>query len=285
MNKHFATIVVTANLILIICFLGLKGWLPQAPEKVEEIVEEMKIEASRCRHCTIALDLSPGNEKLDESIDDNAKNVRFVITGLQEERAVAPRIWFETKHLRLRDLNFADVDDIYQYASKPAVAARHCWTAHRSKLETLELVKYWIETLGKYYAAPYAIEEKATGKVIGTASVTKHTSTEEPRFYFGWALDDSAYENGYELEAVRAMIEIGLVSFDAQRVAAFVRCDDDKGIEILEKAGLSREGIEPDLRRVNGQYLSCYQYALLSKEVDRKLLASSVVPKSTQATQ
>ena len=278
MNKHFATIIVAINAILVIAFLAVRGWLPEAPEPTREIMQELSIEAQRCRNCTSAIDLSPGAEKLDGKIDDNAQNVQCVLTKLDEAPAEGSRVWFETKNLLFRDVKKTDVDDIYTYASRPEIAQRHCWPRHESKLQTIQLVNYWIEQQEySYPRAPYAIVEKATGHVIGTGGLTSYNDA-EPRTAFGYAIS----EKSYELEAVRALVELSLIGMEANRISCMVRCDDTFGQEILCDAGLSCEGVEPDYRYCDGAYISLYHYSLLRKEVSTSVLASSNIKSLTR---
>lgn len=273
MNKHFATVIVALNAILIITFLALRGWLPEAPEPTREVIQELNIEAARCRNCTNAIDLSPGEEKLDGKIDDNAGNVHFVLTALDETPEGGSRVWFETQNLLFRDIRTTDVDDIYAYASQTKIAQRHCWPRHESKLYTMQLINYWMEQQAQsYLRAPYAIVEKSTQRVIGTGSFLGYNDA-EPRTAFGYALS----EPRYELEAVRALVELSLIGMQANRVSSLVRCDDPAGQEILRQAGLSCEGIEPDYRFCDGAYVSLYHYALIRKEVAESTLRSSAI--------
>ncbi|MDQ5940658.1 MAG: [ribosomal protein S5]-alanine N-acetyltransferase [Candidatus Dependentiae bacterium] len=274
MNKHFATIVVAANCALIIGFLSIDGLLPPAPETIEEIIEERKVDAYRCRNCTNAVDLSPGAEKLDEKIDDNAKNVKFIITSINPNPEEGTVIWFETDRLLFRTIKMSDVDDMYAYAHKPEVAARHTWAAHKSKAETIDLIRNWLDRYQRKLITPWGIEEKATGRFIGTAGITQYNDV-EPRCVFSYAIGDSAWGKGYELETARAWVEFSLILMGSKRTAALARCDDRAAQEVLEQAGLSREGIEPDFKCINGKFISLYHYSLLRKEVNSKLFSNS----------
>ena len=277
MNKHFATIVVTLNVIISIGFLSLNNWLPPVPEKLEEIVEQRKVTATLCRNCTQTIDLSTGEAKIDGKIDDNAQRVQCVTTGVnytpEEENA---GVWFETKHLLFRNIRMSDSDAIYAYAQKPEVAARHDWQAYTSKLESIEFVKNVIEGYQNESLSPWGIEDKQTGAFIGTAGICQY-SPRENYAMIEYALSDTAWNKGYELEIVQALIEFCLIPVRCKRISALARCDQPFLQEVLEQAGMSCEGIEPEYRSINGRYVSFYYYTLLRKEVDPQIMEQSVL--------
>ena len=275
MNKHFATIIVSLNVAIIIGFLSFENLLPPVPERLEEIVEEQKIASTRCRNCTKAIDLSPGKEKIDDKIDNNASHVKCAVTVFNNAPAdkESPLVWVETEHLLFRNIRPSDAEALYAYAKKPEVAARQLWAPHKSKLESIQTIKGWMSS---EYSNPWAIEEKETGRFIGTAEIN-HYNPDEPRVMVEYCIGDAGWGKGYELETMRMLIEFSLVLLRGNRIAAFVRCDDSFSQKILELAGMSNEGIEPDYKKINNTYVSLYHYALLRKEVKPSVIDASVL--------
>jgi len=277
MNKHFATIVVTLNGIIIIGFLSLNNWLPTVPERLEEVVEQRKVAATLCRNCSTSVDLSRGEAKIDGKIDDNAKAVKRIITAVDyEQHGDFPWVIFETPHLVFRDVRMSDVDALYAYARKAEVAARNEWPAHISKMESVQLIKNILEAYQQSYISPWGIEDKETGEFIGTAGICQY-NPDEPRVIIEYTLSDTSWDKGYELEIMQALIEFCLVTAQCNRIAALARCDTPFLQKILERAGMSREGIEPDYKYINGSYISMYHYALIRKEVDPSILQGSLL--------
>lgn len=276
MNKHFATVIVAANCAIIISLLCLRGWLPPAPEKIEEVVEERRVEALRCKNCAHNNNLANSTERLDGKIDGNASHVARAITQVHRAPEGSNVIWLETKNLILRDARVTDVDDMHAYAHKAEVANKHTWAAHSSKLETMEFLKEWVERYKKSYITPWAIEEKSTGRMIGTAGVSQYYPG-EPRDIISYTLSDSVWNKNYDIEVIQALIEFSVVALECIRVAALARCDDPVTQKALEDAGLSREGIEPEYKCVNDRYVSSYVYAFLTQEADPKIFANSVL--------
>jgi|GEM_PF-3212194 len=277
MNKHFATVVVVINGVIIIGLLGLRGWLPPVPEKTEVVEERRLVAASRCRQCTPTGDLLAEGDRLDEPLDDNARNVRPVITKINLNPPSGTCVWLETEHLLFRDIRLSDVDDFYAYCSNPEAAARSSWPRHHAKIDSLKVLKNWISLLEERRGVPpWAVEEKATGRLIGTAGISECT-LDEPRGKFDYSVGQAGWNKGYELEIVRALLEYSIVTMQSVRTETWVRSDYIEGQRILEEAGLSKEGISPHYKLVDGQYVDFVHYALLTKEIAPNTFKHSVL--------
>jgi ribosomal-protein-alanine N-acetyltransferase len=281
MNKHFATIVVTLNAIISIGFLSLNNWLPPVPERLEEVVEQRKVAATLCRNCTESIDLSSGEAKIDGKIDDNAQAVKCIITAVDNKPKNPDDAWlyFETPHLLFRGIRATDVDALYAYARNPEVAARNTWAPYTNKIEAFDFIQKTVKGYKEGYILHWGIEEKETGTFIGTAHIWPY----DIHTMVGYTLANTAWNKGYELEIMQALIEMSLVVFKHSRITALARCDDSFSQNILKQAGMSCEGIEPDYKYINGKYVSMYHYALLKKEVDPTVMQESVFRKRAKS--
>lgn len=271
MMKHITTITLTISGLAIILLLGTRGLLPPAPEHLEHIIERHKVEAYRCRTCNPSTDQCLHHEKMRESLDSNATNFIPVVTKVFNGAYI---IGFETKNFRFREVEMRDVDDIFSYARKPMVAARTSWRAHQSKYETLQLVEQWCNGYKNYTKAPWAIEHKSSGKVVGTAGYP--LVYEGPRVLLAYCLSDALWGKGLELEIIRALIEFASVKMKSTRTQAFARVDDPFTQRMLEQAGMSLEGEEPELKLLDGRYLSMKDYAVLPGEITPQLKKSII---------
>ena len=69
----------------------------------------------------------------------------------------------ETERLMLRNWDYSDLDDFYEYASVEGVGERAGWSHHESKSESLAILKRFIE--GK---KTFALVLKENQKTIGS---------------------------------------------------------------------------------------------------------------------
>src|SRR5699024_4119450 len=73
-----------------------------------------------------------------------------------------------TERLILRKVMITDVNDMYVYASDKEVSKYVTWDTHQSVIDTKEYVNVLLEKYDNMQVAPWAIELKETGKMIGT---------------------------------------------------------------------------------------------------------------------
>ena len=69
----------------------------------------------------------------------------------------------ETKRLILRPWSMNDVDDMYEYAQNSKIGPRAGWPPHKTKEDSLKIIQMFMKS-----ETEWAIEERATGKVIGS---------------------------------------------------------------------------------------------------------------------
>jgi RimJ/RimL family protein N-acetyltransferase len=88
----------------------------------------------------------------------------------------------------------------------------------------------------------WAIEERATGQVIGTLifKVVEMNGVAEPEI--GFHLARSAWGKGYATEASRALIAYGFATLDAPRIIGFAKPDNAASRRVLEKVGMHEDG-------------------------------------------
>lgn len=266
------------SFITITCFAGafaLLVWTPASHEQSERVqsIERRLVDSYRCIECNPNGEPYTPSEALSSAPDDNARSFKTVITKVKDGKHYME---FETKRLIFRELTMNDIDAVYRYARKPMVAARTAWPAHTNKVQTIRKVESWVNAYHRGLFAPWGIEEKATGELIGTAGI--------PLFYVGnhraqlaYCLSDTAWGNKYEVEVVRALIEYAFVQAKVKgRVEALARTDDPFTQKVLEQAGMSREGVVPAHKKVGDEYFSFYFYAVVRRDIAPALNESSL---------
>lgn len=111
----------------------------------------------------------------------------------------------ETARLLLRPFRSEDAEDLYRYASDPRVGPAAGWRPHRSVEESREV----IETV---YRQPgvFALMDKATGRVIGSAGFTgfHRRETRAKDDQIGYSLSPSHWGRGLAGEAVEALLRL-----------------------------------------------------------------------------
>ena len=92
----------------------------------------------------------------------------------------------ETERLILRGFEESDLDDLFEYAQSPDVGPNAGWPAHKTKEDSLNILKMFIEK-----DDVWAIVEKKSNKVIGSYGLHKDLKRDnEKSKMIGYVLSD-----------------------------------------------------------------------------------------------
>ncbi|MBM7586472.1 ribosomal-protein-alanine N-acetyltransferase [Bacillus pakistanensis] len=164
----------------------------------------------------------------------------------------------ETERLILRKITLDDAEDMFIYASNEEVTRYVTWITHSSLSDTIKFINAFLPQ----YDAPWGIEFKENGRFIGTVHFVwwqpEHNSAE-----IGYVLSKEYWGKGLITEAARAIITFGFESMDLIRIQA--RCFlENKGSErVMEKLGMSFEGISRKVMYVKGEHKDLKVYSIL----------------------
>ncbi len=115
----------------------------------------------------------------------------------------------ETSRLILRPFEMGDLDDFFEYASVEGVGERAGWSHHKTKDETLIILKEFIEQ-----DKTFAICLKENNKVIGSLGIEEYGMENVLSEFFnykgreiGYVLSKKYWGQGLMPEAVKAVID------------------------------------------------------------------------------
>lgn len=145
-----------------------------------------------------------------------------------------------TERLLLRKPRVDDARTIFEtYVQDTEVTRYLVWEPHKTMQETEQFLlacrQLW--QTGKDYA--YAITLKETGGLIGMFSL--HPM--KMKIEIGYVLARPYWGKGYMTEALRGVIDWAFTQPDVYRVQAFCDVDNVASARVMEKAGMSREGL------------------------------------------
>lgn len=153
-----------------------------------------------------------------------------------EERENTMKERLETPRLILRRFAETDAADVYEYAKNPEVGPAAGWPVHTSVENSLEIIKTVLDIPGNY-----AVVEKATGKVIGSAGFTSRRRDEmgEHEDELGYALCQSRWGRGYMPEAVAELLRYGFEERGLTTVWCGYYEGNHKSRRVVEKSGFT----------------------------------------------
>lgn len=169
----------------------------------------------------------------------------------------------ETERLLLRPITMDDAPDVFDYASDPESNKYMPWDTHQTIADTIA----YLETIPKNYVARerlgFAITLKPDGKYIGACDF--HTISEKHhRVMLGYVLNRKYWGNGYMTEAVREMIRFAFEEMGMHRVAATCDADNIRSSNVMERCGMTLEGVFKDYEVRRGQFIDTKSYSIIN---------------------
>lgn len=173
----------------------------------------------------------------------------------------------ETERLILRKITMDDAEDMFAYGSDPEVSRYVTWNQHQTKDDTEEFVEFVLNQYEAGRLAPWGIEWKETGKLIGTIDFvswnTNHHFAE-----IGYVIARDYWGKGITTEAAKELIKYGFTNMGLVRVQAKCFVENIGSERVMEKAGMKFEGILRKSMLIKGRYRDLKMYSILKEEFE-----------------
>ncbi len=175
----------------------------------------------------------------------------------------------ETRRLLLRRMMKRDSHDMYEYASRPDVTRYLLWDVHESEYYTYRYLSY-IQSryrAGDFY--DWAVTLRETEKMIGTCGFTRF-NTEANSAEIGYVLNPDYWGHGIATEAVLHVLRFGFLQLRLNRIEARYMVGNDRSRRVMEKVGMTFEGVARESMHVKGNYVSVGTCAILRREFQER---------------
>lgn len=173
----------------------------------------------------------------------------------------------ETERLLLRKITFNDADDIYEYTSDQLVSQYVTWDRHETIMDTKGFIHFVNQQYTLKKLAPWGIEYKDNGKLIGTIDFVswqpKHFNAE-----IGYAIARPYWGQGMTTEATKALIDFGFTKMNVVRIQARCMIENIGSQRVMEKCGMSFEGIIRKAIFSKGKQHDLKLYSILKEEFE-----------------
>lgn len=171
----------------------------------------------------------------------------------------------ETDRLILRKITINDMDDMFHYCSNDEVTKYLVWDTHKSIDDTKAFIDFSLERYETHQLSPWGIEDKENGNFIGTIDFitwdTKHKTAE-----IGYALSHVYWGKGVMTEAAKRIISFGFEHMDLTRIQARCFVDNIGSERVMQKCGMTFEGVLRKSMFVKGEHRDLKIYSILKEE-------------------
>lgn len=177
-----------------------------------------------------------------------------------------PRL--ETPRLILRRLEMRDAPDLFDYSRDPQVAKHVLWDAQTSVSEARAYVRYMLRRYRAGEPASWGIEEKETGRVVGTIGYMWY-QRDNNACEVGYSLARRRWNRGYMTEALAEVLRFSFEELGVHRVEAQHEVENGASGAVMRKCGMQKEGTLRGRLYNKGRYVDVDLYAMLREDYAR----------------
>ena len=173
-----------------------------------------------------------------------------------------------TERLLLRKIRLNDAPDMFEYSKDPEVTKYLLWDPHPNVEHTRNYIDYLQDRYrdGKYY--DWAVILKSSGKMMGSCGFSsilpEHRSAE-----VGYVLNPAFRGQGIAGEALSAVLDFAFRKMALNRVEAKCVAENASSERVMQKVGMTFEGVARSALLVKGEFRNIKIYSMLRSEYVR----------------
>ncbi|KAB8135752.1 GNAT family N-acetyltransferase [Gracilibacillus oryzae] len=172
----------------------------------------------------------------------------------------------ETDRLILRKVTLEDVEDMFYYASNDDVSKYVTWDTHKTIADAKGFVEFILQRYENKQVAPWGIEYKDNGKFIGTVDFVWWEPLQRTA-EIGYVISKDYWGQGITTEAAREIIQFGFENMDLVRIQARCLTENIGSGRVMEKAGMTFEGVLRKALVMKGEHHDIKMYSILREEL------------------
>jgi len=172
-----------------------------------------------------------------------------------------------TERLILKEIDWEDIEMIHRLYSLPEVDEYNTQGIPANIEQTREMVRPVIDARRSENRKSYMwkIILKDSGEFIGMAAIFLSLDRFK-RGEISYELFPEYWGYGYATETTKKLIDSGFEDFHLHRVEAGVATENIRSIRVLEKSGMTREGIRRKILPIRGEWKDNYHYAVVEDD-------------------
>ena len=171
----------------------------------------------------------------------------------------------KTPRLTMRKMLVADTADMYDYACRQDVTKYLTWNPHPDRAYTKEYLQY----IGGRYAVgmfyDWAVIYDHDCKMVGTCGFTSFNCSCDSA-EVGYVLNPDYWGKGIAVEALKQVLKFGFEELKLHRIEAKFIEENKRSLRVMEKVGMTFEGVCREGMLVKGKYVNVGICSILRSE-------------------
>lgn len=172
-----------------------------------------------------------------------------------------------TKRLILSEVSWRDLADVHAIHSIPEVDEFNTLGLPKNLDETKNILKPDIDdqTKSKRSRFGWKIQLAENKEFIGLAGMfLSNDKFKMAEFYYKF--HPKFWGNGYATETAKALIQFGFENYKLHRIEAGVATKNKASIRVLEKSGMTCEGVRRRILPIRGEWKDNFHYAIVEDD-------------------
>lgn len=182
---------------------------------------------------------------------------------------------FNTDRLLVRRYRETDLLDFHTVSKSPHVGPAAGWKPHETLEESRGILEAFIRG-----EEVFALEERATGRVIGSLGLHKDLRRHNADAWMvGYVLAETHWGKGLMTEAVQGLLQYGFRVKGASVLSVYHYPENHGSRRVIEKVGFQREGVLRRATRIyDGTLRDDVCYSMLPEEFEALYGGASASP-------
>ena len=174
---------------------------------------------------------------------------------------------FKTNRLHIRELTFADIDNVHKLHSLPETDEFNTLGIPENIQTTENILNEWLKTQQQEPRNSYifSIKKNDTNEFIGLIAINLgkiNYKTAEVWF----KIHKDYWRKGYTSEALTRILKYGFIDLKLHRIEAGCAVENSASSKTLEKVGFQREGMKRKNLPIRGVWKDTYFYGILEED-------------------
>ncbi len=173
----------------------------------------------------------------------------------------------QTNRLDLKEISLNDLDSIHRLHSFTQTDEFNTLGIPETIQVTELLLTNWID---QQKATPrmsyiFAIRLIGTGQFIGLIAL----NLGKPKYKIAevwYKIHPDHWRHGHATEALTKILEFGFVNLGLHRIEAGTAIENSASIKVLEKVGMTREGLKRKILPIRDEWVDNYFYSILETD-------------------
>jgi len=179
----------------------------------------------------------------------------------------------ECDRIILRRMLKSDAEDMFEYASNPAVTKYLTWDIHPNKRFSANYLGYLQNKYRTGEFFDWAIVTRDKGKMIGTCGFTRFNYSSYSA-EIGYVLNPRYWGRGVAAEAARRVIRFGFDTLELHRIEAKFMSNNIQSLRVMEKLGMRLEGYARESLMVRNEFVTVGTCSILRDEYMQRRIHS-----------